>query len=98
MLPTEPGDQKVAARPRTVVLSSQAWGMVPSLACSVLLLGGCYQRTVSASGLGNRSVDIEEPYQEAWPIEPAVRGIQRAGEEPARNQRSGVGVFKGGTD
>ena len=76
--------------------------MVLVLAVLMGVQTGCYRRVVSASGLGNRTVNVEEGYQEAWPIDPVVeeleadRRTKRGQREPS--SRSGRPVFKGSTD
>jgi hypothetical protein len=69
---------------------------------SLVAQSGCYRRVVSTKGIGSNRTDIHEPYQEAWPIEPVVRELQKNDRnQPHRPQssgRSGVPVLSGSTD
>ena len=40
-----------------------------SLLCLLLILPGCYSRTVSASGMGADQYDISESYQSNGPVD-----------------------------
>lgn len=69
---------------------------------SLIAQSGCYRRVVSAKGIGSNRTDIHEPYQEAWPIEPVARELQKNDRNqphrPKSSGRSGVPVLSGSTD
>ncbi|MBC7770876.1 MAG: hypothetical protein H7210_00140 [Pyrinomonadaceae bacterium] len=43
-------------------------------AAAVLSLGGCYQRTVGARGIGAASHEVSEPYQETGQLDDWIFG------------------------
>jgi len=44
------------------------------LAAIAMLLGGCYERVVSARGFGSERIQIEEPYQESGQLDRWIFG------------------------
>lgn len=54
--------------------ASTPWLVCVVVAASVLCLGGCYQRTVSARGIGAASHEVSEPYQESGQLDDWIFG------------------------
>lgn len=54
--------------------TAPCWLLVAASAAGLFCLGGCYQRTVSARGIGAASHEVSEPYQESGQLDTWIFG------------------------